>query len=46
MEQDERGKRQNQISAHLDEILELQRLLLLPQVFLVAGQGCLDVHNP
>lgn len=33
MEQDETGKWQNQISAHLDEIVELQRLLLFPQVF-------------
>lgn len=46
MEQDETGKWQNQISVHLDEILELQRLLLFPQVFLGASQGRLDVPNP
>lgn len=40
------GKLQNQISIHLDEILELQRPLLFHQVFLAAGQGCLDEPNP
>lgn len=47
VEQDETGKWQNQISAHLDEIVELQRLLLFLQVFWGGvGQVCLDVPNP